>query len=107
MDAPDQARPVFRRLPLTAGQASPSIVEQPQGHALRIQEAANRVQHSADEFIRRWRSRQNVQTIRQRFDLPARYLLGSAQRLFGAFALSESITVPTNSTRFPASSQTG
>src|SRR6476620_9095605 len=65
------------------------FVEQPQTHALRVQEAANGIQHLPNEFFRLWRRCQDIQTLRQRFHLSARYLLGSTQRLFGAFALGD------------------
>src|SRR5207244_4799716 len=52
----------------------------------RIQDALTRTQHLANELFRVRRSRQNVQTLRQRLHLTARDLLGSAQRFFGAFA---------------------
>src|SRR4029077_2450312 len=46
----------------------------------------DRTQHLPNKFFRLRRSRQNIQTLRQRLHLSASHLLGSAKRFFGAFA---------------------
>ena len=55
---------------------------------MRVQEAANRTQHLGNKLFRVRRSRQDIQTLRQRLHLSARNLLGSTQRLFRQLTLN-------------------